>query len=120
MNRHLKAFKTVAAQVAHRHGFSFGVFLGEHGLQDFLIDEVGPTDSPADIAAKAIHYFCIEEGEFNGFFVGLETALQFLNESVRRSGDAAQRHLTFRDLKSILDSGGEIPAIREWIKAHYE
>ena len=89
-------------------------------MQDFLIDEVAPTDSPADISAKAIHYFCIEEGQFNGFFVGLETALQFLNESVRRSGDAAQQHVAFRDLKSILDSGGEIQAIREWIKAHYE
>ena len=38
MDRHLKAFKAIAAQVAHRHGFGFGLFLGEHGLKDFLLD----------------------------------------------------------------------------------
>jgi hypothetical protein len=56
-NRHVRAFKASAAQVAHRHGFAFGVFLREHGLQDFLLDEVSPSDGPAEIAAKGLTHF---------------------------------------------------------------
>jgi hypothetical protein len=44
VNRYLRPFKAIAAQVARRHGLAFGVYLREHGLQDFLLDEVLPTD----------------------------------------------------------------------------
>jgi hypothetical protein len=118
-NRHLRAFKAIAAQIAHRHGFAFGVFLRDHGLQDFLVDEVTPSDGVAEIAAKALHYFCVEEDRFNGFFIGVETAVQFLNEHLGRPATEAQRAIAFRDLKNILDGGGQLAALEQWAKAHY-
>jgi len=120
VEQHLKAFKAIAAQVAHRHGFSFGLFLGEHGLRDFLLDEVSANDRPADIAAKALRYFCVEEGRFNGFLVGLETAIQFLNEQMIRPANESQRVIAFQDLKKILDRGGELASILCWIASCYE
>jgi hypothetical protein len=119
VKKHVKAFKAIAAQVAHHHGFGFGQFMGEHGLQDFLLDEVSDDDGPAEIAAKALHRFCVEDGRFNGFLVGVETAIVFLNERMTRPENASQRAVAYQDLKSVLDGGGQISSIERWIESHY-
>lgn len=61
----------------------------------------------SEIAADAIVAFCIEDGKFNGFMVGLETVLQFLGETMTPPTDVQQLQLSLRDLKSILDAGGK-------------
>ena len=65
-----------------------GAFIGEHGLQDFLVDEADNRDAIV-FAAKDLHHFCVDDGRFSGFLVGLKTALQFLTERlVAPTGDA--------------------------------
>lgn len=118
-NRHLPLFKRNAAQAANRHGINMGELIGDHGLNDFLIDEVQPGDDPAEIAAKAIFYFCVDDGRFNGFVAGVEMTIQFLGETQRVPLERQQMAVALRDLKSILDTNATAKAIRQWIDAHF-
>lgn len=120
MEDHVRHFKAIAAQVADRHGFSFGACLTDHGLRDFLIEVAAGGDSPADMAAKALVWFCVEEGRFNGFLVGLETVLQFLAEQLGGPQNSTERVAAFKDLRSILESRPDFAAVRQWVAAHYE
>jgi len=81
-------------------------------LSDFLIDQVTDSDTPADIAAKALQHFCIEEGEFNGFLPGVQIAVQFLTESY----SDFPPHQCLADLRAILEAGGDEGAIRQWVR----
>ena len=56
---------------------------------------------------------------FNGFLVGLETAVQFLNEQMPRPPQDRQRVIAFQDLKKILDGGGQVSAIQSWIESYF-
>jgi len=57
MNPHLRKLKDIAAQVANRHELRPAVMNTTYGLRDFLVDEIADSDSPAEIAVKALRYF---------------------------------------------------------------
>ncbi len=61
VNGYTASFKRIAAQVANREGVGMVTFIGERGLNEFLIDQSENTDV-ADIAAKALLAFCVEAG----------------------------------------------------------
>ncbi|HYV36445.1 MAG TPA: hypothetical protein VE988_12110 [Gemmataceae bacterium] len=119
MNRYLASFKRIAAQVTCREELSMRLFIGQYGLNDFLVDEAANSD-PADIAAKALMHFCVADGQFNGFLVGLQTALQFLNEHCDAPNPGRQMRQTLTDLRKILDGAPTLRMIKQWIRGHYK
>jgi hypothetical protein len=119
MNRLIAAFKRIAAQVADREQFSMRLLIGQYGLNDFLVDEADNAD-PVDFGAKVLMHFCVEDGEFNGFLVGLQAALQFLNEHLDAPSSGTQMRRSLADLKRILDGQPTLRAVKQWIKSHYK
>ena len=86
--------------------------------RESLIDHSGNTDV-ADIAAHALLAFCVEEGRFNGFVVGLKTVLQFLAEQLKPPGPAADMKQSLSDLHQILGSEPTLDSVKQWISTYY-
>jgi hypothetical protein len=121
MNPYLFRFKKTAAQVAHNNAFSMGTFIRNYGLSDFYTDGILEGDGPADIDAKALMYFCVDEdGSFNGFEVGVMVAVQFLREALTGPYSGRQMQQCFADLWTILNNRPTEDAIRQWISAHFQ
>ena len=117
MNALARTFKRIAFQVARRNRFPVGDFLDEHGLQGLLADATESNYDLVELTSQALWQFCVSEGRFNNFMVGLQTVLQFLNE---QRGDAGlDQTQQFRDLVAILQQGGPLAAIRAWVTTHY-
>jgi hypothetical protein len=118
VNRCAASFKQIAAQVADRDGVRMATFIGERGLNDFLIDHSGNTDV-ADFAAHALLAFCVEDGRFNGFIVGLKTVLQFLGEHLQAPALGTGMKRSLGDLHQVLGSQPTLDSIKQWINSHY-
>ena len=114
MSRYTASFKRIAAQVADREGVRMATFIGERGLNDFLIDHSGNTDV-ADFAARALLAFCVEDGRFNGFIVGLKTVLQFLGQQPRGALLGAGMKQSLGDLHQIRGSQPTLDSINQWV-----
>jgi hypothetical protein len=118
VNRYVVSFKRIAAQVAHREGVGMGTFIGDRGLNDFLIDQSENADV-VDIAGKALLAFCVEDGRFNGFIAGLKTVLQFLSEHMEAPAAGASLNRCLVDLHQVLASGPTESSIKTWITSYY-
>jgi hypothetical protein len=66
-----KRLKQILADSALAAGMPFGRFRAQYGLDDFLENVLLPTDDALVAAAKALHHFCTEDGQFNGCAVYL-------------------------------------------------
>jgi len=112
MNRHLAILKDISNQIAHDAGLrSFPDF------RQFSIDIAGGCGSPAELAAKALNYFCIEDGRYNSNRIGVNLAIRFLGETLRPPRGGPQR---FKDLEAILNAGGRVEEILGWIDLWYD
>jgi hypothetical protein len=116
MNPLLLKFKTIAAQAAYQARLSMRVFISDHGLHDFLIDANTRCSGPAEIAAYALQYFCLEGGKFNGFLVGVQTAIAFLDEHLT---GPAQKQQCLVDLKDLLNAGASYQQLLGWVQSYY-
>jgi hypothetical protein len=117
MERHLFLFKRIAAQVAHQEGFSMRAFINDRGLDDFVEEAAQNGYVPAEVAARALETFCMEEGRFNGFMVGLKTALGFLDEILSGPRD---KQKCFTDLRQIMAEGGRWEQFLKWVNGYYK
>jgi hypothetical protein len=114
----VRSFKRVAAQVAQRMNFKMSVFNHERGLGDFLLDHELSND-PIGLTAQAILQFCVDEGGYNGFAVGVMVCVAFLEEVMPAppTGDARARAL--KDLFVLLKSPPELEAVKRWVESYY-
>ena len=95
------------------------VFLGRHGLQAFLLDADARNYSTTQLAAECLWQFCVTNGKYNGFEVGICTAVLFLNGQMSRPNTLQTRQQSYQDLRTILDQGGPYQAIEAWIHSYY-
>ncbi len=86
-------------------------------LSDFVDSQSDENDSGI-VAAKILEYFCIEDGEYNDFALGVQLALAFLEKTMIGPGDQAQRLQCIKGLKTALDTG-TTQEILKWVVAHY-
>ncbi len=119
MNQLLRSFKQYLWQAAQRGGLRKGELQKRYDLDAFELKEVGETGSAAEIAAKALRYFCVEDGRFNNFIVGIAAVMSFLDEHMKGEKALNRRAIVYQDLKGVLDQGGQYEAILRWVESHY-
>jgi hypothetical protein len=109
-------FQNTAADAAQPY-VPFRVFLWDWGLADFLIEDFGETDSPQEIAARALEYLC-EKGDVERNMVVCTTVVRFLEkvEATARQDPHGQR---LRDLKTILEGPCSYQTFLKWAKSWY-
>jgi hypothetical protein len=114
----VRTFKRVAAQIAQRMNFKMSTFNHERGLVDFLLDQAANADA-IDLAGRAILYFCVDEGGYNGFEVGVMRCVSFLDEVMPSPPTGAARARALKDLFSLMKISPEPEAIKRWVQSHY-
>jgi hypothetical protein len=114
----VRTFKRLAAQIAQRMNFKMSTFNHERGLADFLLDQDANTD-PVDLVGRAILHFCVDEGGYNGFEVGVMLCVGFLDEVMPSPPTGIIRARALRDLFELMKSPPELEAVKRWIKSHY-
>lgn len=114
----LLRFKGIIAQIASR--FEVGWILREdRRLTDFLENVAQSDDPPCMLAARAIHFFCVENGQFNGFMPGVLAALQLLKET-HGPLDASVTKQAQQDLATIMKAGCTTNILFDWAKSHFD
>ena len=111
-------FKRVAAQAASSLGISFGTFLREWGLKDFLIDEEERSDAPEEVAARALSALCTGDLGTRDRLVFL-TVVEFLDETVRAPDEDPEGIQRLRGLAEVLRSVGTYEAFLQWARSWY-
>ena len=84
-------------------------------VRDFL-DQIEESDTAMFVGAKIIAHFCVEAGRFNGFLPGIQLAILFLDQLLKKP---AQMDAALKDLRKLLDSSPSIESIRQWIESYY-
>ncbi|MGO9469875.1 MAG: hypothetical protein ACLQIB_30505 [Isosphaeraceae bacterium] len=118
MTAQVRTFKRVAAQVAQRMNFKMSAFNRERGLGDFLLDQ-GANADPIDVAGRAILYFCVDEGGYNGFEVGVMVCVTFLDEVMPSPPTGAARAQALKDLSALMKSSPTLESVKRWVESHY-
>jgi len=117
MNPLVRAFRKAAVQAASLRQFPISAFIEDHGLNDFLIEAEAQEYSVHQFAAQALCQFCLDDdGEFNGFEVGILAVMEFLNE---RRGRPDSWQQAMRDLVSLLQKDGTYNALERWANSYY-
>ena len=111
-------FKRVAAQTASSLRISFGTFLREWGLRDFLIDEDEKSDVPQEIAARALSALCTGDLGTRDRLVFL-TVVEFLDETIRPPREDPEGIQRMRSLADVLRSVGTYEGFLEWARSWY-
>jgi len=106
---YLRTFMRIAVQVS---GQGSRPNFRDRGLRDFELERRGKRLSPRDIAKDALVHFCLEEGRFNGFVLGIKAVLQFLSECKILPANPKQ---VFQDLKEILEGHCTPEIIQRWL-----
>jgi len=114
----VRTFKRVAAQIAQRMNFKMSAFNHERGLGDFLLDQDANADA-IDLAGRAILYFCVDEGGYNGFEVGVMLCVSFLDEVMASPPTGASRAQALKDLFALMKGPPTLEAIKRWVESHY-
>src|SRR5436309_49235 len=115
MNPLLRSFKHNLWVAAERGGLRKGELIKRHDVDSFELDEVKETDSAAEIAAKALRYFCVQDGRFNNFTVGVVAVMGFLEEHFKGPDHLATQAQAYQGLREILDQGGRHEVILRWV-----
>ncbi|HLN33298.1 MAG TPA: hypothetical protein VK395_36560 [Gemmataceae bacterium] len=106
---YLRTFMRIAVQVG---GQGSRPNFRDRGLRDFELERRGKRLSPQGIARDALVYFCLEEGRFNGFVLGIKAVLQFLSECKILPADPRQ---VYQDLGEILKAHCTPEMIQRWL-----
>jgi hypothetical protein len=114
----VRAFKRVAAQIAQRMDFKMSAFNHERGLGDFLLDQAANADA-IDFAGRAIQHFCVDEGGYNGFEVGMMVCVSFLDEIMPSPPTGPARATALKDLFLLMKSPPTLGSIKGWVQSHY-
>ncbi len=96
----VRTLKRLAAQIAQRMDFKMSAFIHERGLGDFLLEQDANGDA-IDLAGRAILHFCVDEGGYNGFEVGVMLCVDFLDEAMTSPPTGAARQ-ALKDLFTLM------------------
>jgi hypothetical protein len=110
MNQLLRRFKRLVHQAMDETDFR------PHGLAALFLD-AGPDPSPQQLAALAAHYFCTEDGYYNGSEPGMDVVLLFLVETC--TSLAPTEHIKSK-LKSLLEQGATVAELSNWFSGFYK
>lgn len=119
MNARVAAFKRAAAFAARACGLSMSAFMGQHGLQAFLVDADANNLTLPQIAAQALFQFCVSNGTYNHFTAGIVAAVEFLDHQMQGPATPQGKQQSYLDLKAILDQGGPYQAVEAWVNSYY-
>jgi hypothetical protein len=115
-----KRLKQILADSASEAGVSFGRFRAEYQLDDFLDNVLLPTDDPLLAAAKALHYFCTEDGRFNGCTFAVKATMRFLEDLTSDSpADDAALEQSQQDLKAVMNANCSVGSLTRWAERWY-
>ncbi len=92
----------------------------QHGcsLSDFIDNVASGTESPHDIGALILDYFCLDESRgFIGNIAGFQLAVEFLDELLEGPTPSAAH---FSGLKAVLDSRPDFETILAWVRDNYK
>ncbi len=107
---HHRLFKECFAAAADEDDVS----LASSGLHDFMMD--GPPEDPSELASLAILHFCVEDGKFNGFRVGLIAAIRFLERSFHKEATSE----CCAAIAHMLKSGTATrDSVQDWVQAWF-
>lgn len=113
----VRAFKNAAIAACKLKGVSFTRFMDEYGLEAILIDADREGYSAKELVAHVLAECGVADGKVNKFEVGLLAVIKYLSE--RFEQPTIDNVQMFRDLVAILNGGGSIQAITEWVNTHY-
>ena len=91
--------------------------MSDHGLEAILLDADQEDWSDKTIAANVLAECCVENGRYNNFGVGVLAVINYL--SARYGKPTIDQQQSFRDLHSILNSGGSVDSIMRWMNTQY-
>ena len=114
----VRTFKRVAVQVAQHANFKMSAFNHERGLADFLLDQDTNNDA-IDLAARATMHFCVDDGGYNGFEVGVMLCVGFLDEVMPSPPMGPARARALKDLFTLLKSGPTVESLKGWVEDNY-
>ena len=116
MHRDDSRLKCIASEIALPREF----YKDGGSLNDFLRNRLIPTDTPQEVGAKILDYFCLDSNDrqYNNFMLGVRLAVGYLEGSVGGS-DSATRARALKDLKSILSNRPSLEQLACWAKSHY-
>lgn len=84
--------------------------ISDSGLLDFLHDMEGVT-SAHEMFARAVRHFCLEDGQYNGYEIGITAAVASLSQAT----DTGLPKPAVVELgKLVQDGGGEFEALLSW------
>lgn len=112
IRRALQSAASIVGTGALRHeGGSF---------QDFYARVASLETHAADVAARAIEYFCLdEEHRFNRFQTGLLLVATFLSLVARPALSEVQQQQALRDLRDLLQQQPSFEQLATWARSHY-
>jgi len=122
MNELILGFKGCAHQAGEICSLANGVLVRRFGLGDFLENKLSETDSAADLAIKALEFFCNERDphtpkfRFGVLAVGIFLD-EFLSSARRESMKDLQQPL--RDLVALLTQSASEAQLRKWIESNF-
>jgi hypothetical protein len=112
MRPEVRALRNAAAQAAQLQGVRLQEFL-DRGLEAVLEEAEQQNWSVKEMAAQLLARCCLTDGRFNNFLAAFLAAMTFLNEQLDPPGEQA-----YRDLAQILQTAGNIDAIRRWMDSN--
>jgi hypothetical protein len=98
--------------------FKMSVFNHERGLADFLLEQDTNAD-PTDLAARAFLHFCVDDGGYNGFEVGVMLCVSFLDEVMPSPPTGSMRAQALKDLFVLTKNPPTLESIKRWVESHY-
>ncbi len=64
-------------------------------------------------------HFCVDEGGYNGFEIGVMLGVSFLDEVMPSPPTGPARAQALKDLFTLIKSTPELGSIKGWIDSHY-
>ncbi len=122
MNSLISKFKECAHQAGQLCNMPSGELVRRHGLGDFLANKLTDADGAADIAVKALEFFCDEpDPHAKKFRFAVLTVGIFLQEHYAENTalDTEDLHQPLRDLVALLTKSPNEGQIRKWIESNF-
>jgi hypothetical protein len=92
-----------------------GEFPHRSGLRDFQVEHKDREASVYEWAALALQHFCIRDGRFNGYLVGVTGVVRFLAETT----DSSPTRQALQDLRDVLEGTPTAESLVDWAKGAF-
>ena len=117
MNAHGLRFKRSLEDGVSRAHARLRDFRAEFHVDELLKEVIEGRDDAHAIAAKALHWLCVEDAKYNGCIIGLKSVLAFLHEKASHAPESDNDcQACLHDLKRVLAGPTcSVEQISDWI-----